>query len=194
MNNRTWLYSGLVVVVLILVGVGIWLVTNSSSEPVKIPAGDPVVVMDISFIADGEESQLSIYTGGEIIDWKDTGLTSDPVPGDTATRVWRTGNLDTTQMDALFEFFRTNDFNDLDTLYLAGNVTPPSDTITDRYITISVDSGDINNRVTAYGYFTAGSSDPYSDLPDPLDKIYNELTSLMESNTKEVLTEDVPAD
>ncbi|HEY93852.1 MAG TPA: hypothetical protein G4O15_02790, partial [Dehalococcoidia bacterium] len=71
MGNKIWLYSGLLVLVLALVGVGIWFVLKPVDE-IKIPESDPWLVMDISYLEEGTQSQLSIYDDGTIIQWEDT--------------------------------------------------------------------------------------------------------------------------
>ena len=193
MNNKMWIYAGLLVVILAAMGIGIWLV-STPGEQVTIPEGDPVIVMDISNIEGGEQIQLSIYDGGEIIYWKDTGLATVTASGTTATRTWRTGTLSSEDIEELFDSIKTTGFDNLEEYYQATGTSPKSGVIDDGYCTIAAERGDIDNRVTAYGFFNNGSSDPYSALPDPLDDIYEELMGVIENDTEEALTEKIPVE
>jgi hypothetical protein len=189
MGNKMWLYSGLLVIVLALVGVGIWLVLRPVDK-VVIPDSDPWLVMDISYLEEGSQSQLSIYDDGTIIDWEDTGLPGALSPD--PTRIWRTGNLDSGEMDDLSDLLVTIGFNDLEEYYLSQAISEnESVIIQDNYLKISVDS---ENTVTAHGYFTPVTSSAYYPLPDPLDELYEKLDDIIESNTEEALVEDLTTD
>jgi len=186
MGNKMWLYSGLLVIVLALVGVGIWLVLRPVDN-VDIPEADPWLVMDISYLEEGTQSQLSIYDDGTIIQWEDTGLPGALSPD--PTRTWRTGNLDSGEMDDLSDLLGTTGFNNLDEYYLSQAVSAnESFVIQDNYLKISVDS---ENTVTAHGYFTPVTSSAYYPLPNPLAELREKLDDIVENNTKETLVEDL---
>jgi hypothetical protein len=189
MNGKMWLYSGLLVLIMVLLGVGIWLVL-SPKDTIKIPESDPVVVMDISFLEEEKQSQLFIYEDGTVIHWEDTGLQN--VAGDAFARTWRTGTISAGDIEFLFDYLESVDFNDLEEIYLAPDVSASeSITINDMYCTISADNGDIDNSVTAYGYFVTGTSNPYSELPYPIKFIYEELKDIIDNNTEEALVEEL---
>jgi hypothetical protein len=189
MGNKIWLYSGLLVVVLALIGVGIWFVLRPA-DTVKIPESEQWIVMDRSYLEEGTQSQLSIYDDGTIIYWEDTGLTGALSPN--PTRTWRTGELDSDEMNDLSEFLDTIGFDDLEEYYLSSAVsTNETVVIEDNYIKISVDS---EKTVTAHGYFTPLTSSAYYPLPGPLAELDEKLGDIIENNTKETLVEDLPTD
>ena len=189
MGNKIWLYSGLLVLVLALVGVGIWLVLKPVDQ-VEIPESDPWLVMDISFMEEGTQSQLSIYDDGTVIYWEDTGLpgalSPDPI------RTWRTGMLSSEEMDDLSELLNTVGFGDLEEYYLSSAIpTDKNVLIDDNYLKISVEN---ENTVTAHGYFTPVTSSAYYPLPDPLAELQEKLDGIIESNTEETLVEELTTD
>lgn len=189
MGNKIWLYSGLLVIVLALVGVGIWLVLRPADK-VEIPETDPWLVMDISYLEEGTQSQLSIYDDGTVINWEDTGLPGALSPD--PTRTWRTGKLDSDEMDNLSGFLDTIGFDELEEYYLSEAISANGTvTIQDNYLKISVDDG---NTVTAHGYFTPMTSSQYYPLPDPLADLRKKLDDIVENNTEEALVEDPTAD
>ena len=189
MYGKFWLYSVLLVIVLALVGVGIWLVLRPVDQ-VEIPDADPWLVMDISYLEEGTQSQLSIYDDGTIIQYEDTGLPGALSPD--PTRTWRTGNLDSGEMDDLSDLLDTIDFNNLEEYYLSSAIPEDEDiTIDDNYLKISIEN---ENTVTAHGYFTPVTSSAYYPLPDPLDELYEKLDDIIESNTEEALVEDLTTD
>jgi hypothetical protein len=189
MGNKFWLYSGLLVIVLALVGVGIWLVVKPVDQ-VNIPESDPWLVMDMSYLEEGTQSQLSIYDDGTIIQWEDTGLPGAISPD--PTRTWRTGELDSDEMNDLSEFLDTIGFNDLEEYYLSQAISVNETVIIqDNYLKISVDS---ENTVTAHGYFTSATSSKFYPLPDPLAELREKLYGIIENNTEETLVEDLSTD
>ena len=193
MGSKIWMYAGLIIVVLAGMGVGIWLVTKPKADPVTVPNSSPVLTMDISNVQGaGEQSQLSIYPDGTVIQWTDTGVDSVTASGQTVTRTWRTGDITATDIDSLFSYLGSANFSGLDTYILPDSLLNAGEniTITDRYLKISADYQGITNDVTVYGYFTSGS-DPYANLPDPVAGIYQELNGIVTADTKQVLTENI---
>ena len=199
MTGKTWLYSGLIVLVLALMGFGIWFVLNPGDK-VEIPEGEPLVIMDVSFPEGGALSQLSIYEDGTVIhvrDWAGTGLRL----GDAFTRTWRTGKLKTSEIDSFFSYLETLDFNDIETTYISerlselvlANVADDVSEIsleTGNYIKISADNGRVDNVVAAFGYVQGGIDLVYG-LPYPVNFIYTELTDIIDNDTEEVLVEEL---
>lgn len=186
MSNKFWLYSGLLVVVLALVGAGIWFVQRPVDE-IEIPESDPWIVLDISYLEEGTQSQTSIYDDGTVIHWEDTGLPGALSPD--PTRTWRTGTLDSDEMDDLSDLLDTIGFNDLEEYYLSSAVpTDENVIIDDNYLKISVDN---ENTVTAHGYFVPVTSSAYYPLPDPLAELHEKLVDLVENNTEETQVEDL---
>ncbi len=193
MDGRTWLYAGLLLVVVALMGFGVWFVVRPS-QPVSIPEGEPIIIMDISYVMGGEQSQLSVYDDGTIIYWKDTGLKTAPSAEETVTRVWRTGKLDAEDLADFIEFIEIVGFSELDEYYQSPDTSLESGVISDLYCTISVNNGDIDNKVMAFGYFIPDSENPYSELPYPFGEIYEELDSIIQNSTEEVYREEIAMD
>jgi hypothetical protein len=189
MYGKFWLYSVLLVIVLALVGVGIWFVLRPVDQ-VEIPDADPWLVMDVSYLEEGTQSQLSIYDDGTIIQWDDAGLPGALSPD--PTRTWRTGELDSGEMDDLSEFLDTIGFNELEEYYLSEAISAnESVIIQDNYLKVSVDD---EKTVTAHGYFTPVTSSKFYPLPDPLTELQARLNDIIDNNTEEVLVEDLTTD
>jgi hypothetical protein len=200
MTGKTWLYSILIVLVLALMGFGIWFVL-SPEDKIEIPEGEPLVIMDVSFHEGGALSQLSIYEDGTVIYVRDWAGLSGLRPGDAFTRTWRTGKLKTSEIDSFFSYLETLDFDDIETTYISerlselvlANVADDVSEIsleTGNYIKISADNGRVDNVVAAFGY-VQGVSEPYSELPYPVNFIYAELADIIENDTKEVMVEEL---
>ena len=189
MYGKFWLYSVLLVIVLALVGVGIWYVLRPVDK-VDIPESDPWLVMDVSYLEEGMQSQLSIYDDGTVINWDEAGLPGALTPD--PTRTWRTGKLDSGEMDELSGFLDTIKFDDLEEYYLSEAISANGTVvIEDNYLKISVDG---ENTVTAHGYFTPVTSSKFYPLPDPLAELQARLNGIIDNNTEEALVEDLTTD
>ncbi|MFC1946371.1 hypothetical protein ACFLXY_00470 [Chloroflexota bacterium] len=200
MNRKLWVYSGLLVVVLALMGFGTWFVLNSEGK-VKIPEEEPLVIMDVSFPEGGALSQLSIYEDGTVIHVRDWAGTGGLRPGDAFTRTWRTGKLKTSEIDSFFSYLETLDFNDIETTYISESLSELvladiADDVseisleTGNYIKISADNGRVDNVVAAFGYVQGGIDLVY-ELPYPVNFIYTELIDIIENHTEEVMVEEL---
>lgn len=200
MTGKTWLYSGLVVLVLASMGFGIWFVLNSGDK-VKIPEEEPLVIMDVSFPEGGALSQLSIYEDGTVIHVRDWAGTGGLRPGDAFTRTWRTGKLKTSEIDSFFSYLETLDFNDIETTYISESLlelvlADIADDVseisleTGNYIKISADNGRVDNVVAAFGYVQGGIDLAYG-LPYPVNFIYAELADIIVNKTEKVLVEEL---
>ncbi len=199
MDRKIWIYAGLLVVIVALMGVGIWAVLTPKN-PVEIPESEPVVVMDIGSPGRNTFSQLSVYEDGTVIhvrDWAGVPLN----PGVAFTRTWRTGTLKASEIDSFFSYLETLDFNDIETTYISERLTElildevaedvsEISLETDDYIKISADNGSVDNVVAAFGY-QHPDTDLISELPYPLNLIYEDLAEIIENSTEEVLTEEL---
>jgi hypothetical protein len=199
MTGKTWLYSGLMVVVLALMGFGIWFVLNPEDK-IEIPEGDPLVLMDINNPEAGTLSQLSIYEDGTVIYVEDSGLEMPVQQGDEYIRTWRTGTLDAAEIEDFFSVLDSVDFNKIEHAYLSPDIekrfetNPAHPSIgigeSEDYIRIYADNDVVNNTIYAIGFFKPGS-EPYSELPYPVNFIYAELADIIENNTEEALVEEL---
>jgi len=200
MTGKTWLYSGLVVLILASMGFGIWFVLNPEDK-IEIPEGEPLVIMDVSFPEGGALSQLSIYEGGTVIHVRDWAGTGGLRLGDAFTRTWRTGELKTSEINSFFSYLETLDFNDIETTYISESLlelvlADIADDVseisleTGNYIKISADNGRVDNVVAAFGYLQGGIDLVY-ELPYPVNFIYAELADIIVNNTEEVLVEEL---
>ena len=190
MTVRMKLYIGLLALGVLLVGGGLWLLLNRAPV-IDIPEGEPVIVMDILFSMGGEESQLAIYEDGTVIYHEDKGLRPPPLPGESATRTWKKGVLRQDELNSLIDFFKSVQFDELDEYYKSPGASGEGGVISDLYCTISINSGDYNNTVTAFGYFPPDKISPYPSLPYPLGDIYMELKQIIENRMEEVYSETI---
>ena len=198
MNGKFWVYSGLLVLVLALMGFGIWFVLNPKDE-IEIPEGDPMVLMDINNPETGTLSQLSIYEDGTIIYVEDSGLEVPVIQGDEYTRTWRTGKAGSGDIDYFFDYLESVGFNEIEHAYLSPGIIRDLEEsrgfslipggLTD-YIRIYADNSVVDNTIYAIGFYEP-SSEPYSELPYPVNFIYAELADIIENNTEQVLVEEL---
>jgi hypothetical protein len=199
MTGKTWLYSGLVVLVLTLMGFGIWVVLSPGDE-IEIPEEEPVVLMDINNPEAGTLSQLSIYKDGTVIHVEDSELEMPSRQGDNYTRTWRTGKVSLGDIDYFFDYLDSVDFNEIETTFVspdtyeeipvdrgASHVVPGG--LID-YVRIFADNGQAENTIEAIGYIESGIDLVY-ELPYPVNFIYAELADIIENNTEEVLVEEL---
>jgi hypothetical protein len=199
MTGKTWLYSGLMVVVLALMGFGIWFVLNPEDK-IEIPEGDPLVLMDINNPEAGTLSQLSIYEDGAVLYVEDSGLEMPVQQGDKYTRTWRTGKVSSEDIDYFFDYLDSISFNEIKQTYLSPDIEKRFETNpahpslgigeSEDYIRIYADNDVVNNTIYAIGFFEPGS-EPYSELPYPVNFIYAELADIIENNTEEALVEEL---
>ena len=203
------MYSGLLVLVLTLMGFGIWFVLNPEDK-IEIPEGDPLVLMDINNPEAGTLSQLSIYEDGAVLYVEDSGLEMPVQQGDKYTRTWRTGTLDSGEIEDFFSvldsfyffesggpvIFTRSDMMEEDvpkeepeptgpSLYPGGPV---------EYIRIFADNGHKENTIVVIGYVSTGAAvmQALHDEPDfSFKHIYAELADIIENNTEEALVEEL---
>ena len=198
MNRKILMYSGLLVLVFALMGLGIWFVLNPEDK-IEIPVGDPLVLMDINRPEIGTLSQLSIYEDGTVIYVEDSGLEVPVIQGDEYTRTWRTGKAGSRDIDYFFDYLESVGFNEIEYAYLSPDIIRDLEEsrgfsiipggLTD-YIRIFADNNAVNNTIYAFGYFASGS-EPYFELPYPVNFIYTELTDIIENDTEEVLVQEL---
>jgi len=200
MTGKTWLYSILMVLVLALMGFGIWFVLNPEDK-IEIPEGDALILLDINNPETGTISQLSIYEDGTVLYVEDSGLEVPVVQGDEFTRTWRTGKVTSGDIDYFFDYLDSVDFNEIEHAFLSPDIEerfetntgrPPSLGIgeSDDYLRIFADNNVVSNTIYAIGFYVPGN-EPYSELPYPANFIYTELTDIIENNTEEVLVEEL---
>ena len=209
MTGKTWLYSGLMVVVLALMGFGIWFVLNSGDK-VNIPEGDPVVLVDFNNPENGTLSQLSIYEDGTVIYVEDSGLEMPVLQGDEYIRTWRTGTLDSGEIEDFFSvldsfyffesggpvIFTRSDMMEEDvskeepeptgpSLYPGGPV---------EYIRIFADNGHKENTIVVIGYVSTGAAvmQALHDEPDfSFKHIYAELADIIVNKVEKIMVEEL---
>jgi hypothetical protein len=203
MTGKTWFYSGLMVLVLGLMGFGIWFVL-SPEDKIEIPEGDPMVLMDINNPETVTLSQLSIYEDGTVIFVEDS-YPEMPIPqGEEFTRTWRAGKAGPGDIEYFFTYLDSVGFNEIEYAYLSPDEEKETVPVENTkavgislypggpadYIRIYADNSVVNNTIYALGFFTPGS-EPYSELPYPVNFIYMELVDIIENNTEEVLVEEL---
>ncbi|OGN87238.1 MAG: hypothetical protein A2158_02585 [Chloroflexi bacterium RBG_13_46_14] len=176
MNRKLWLYSGLMVVVLALMGFGIWFVLNPGNK-VKIPEEAPVVLVDFNNPENGTLSQLSVYEDGTVIYVEDSG-----------------------EIEGFFSYLESIDFYEIETTFISPGAFEgiPEDRGTSHvvpgglvdYIRIFADNGQAENAIEIIGYISTGA-DLYTELPSPTKYIYEELAEIIVNKTEEVLVQEL---
>ena len=179
MTGKIKLYIGLLVLGVVLIGGGVWFLVNAPPA-IDIPESDPVIAMNTLYTMRGERSQLAIYEDGTIICVEDKGLRF-PLPGNPATRTWKTGQLQGGELNSLLEFFKDSRFAELDDSYGWSSI-PQSDLDCE----ISVNYQGLVKNVRATGYLSTDGGMTYPDMPYPLNEIYRELKHIAENRTEEV--------
>ena len=199
MNVKVWVYSGLLLLVLALMGFGIWFVLDPEDR-IEIPEGDPLVLMDINNPEAGILNQLSIYEDGTVIYVEDSYLEMPISQGEEFTRTWRTGKVDSGDLDYFFSYLDSIDFYEIETTFVSPdayegipenrgvNYVVPGGLI--DYVRIFADNSKTENTVEVIGFFAPGS-ESYSELPYPVNFIYMELVDIIENNTEEILVEEL---
>ena len=66
-----------------------------------------------------------------------------------------------------------------------------SGVISDMSCTISINYGNLQKTVKAFGYLTPDNDMTYPDIPYPLNEIYERLRAIIEDKTEEVYRESI---
>ncbi len=101
-------------------------------------------------------------------------------------------------MSSLIQLFQTDEFSGLDDYYqFSGKpmepiegVPPGAFTMGDGSFTFSINYGDLEKTVTAFGYLTPDHGETYPDMPYPLNEIYGRLRVIV-LGTQEVAHENI---
>jgi len=191
MTGKMKLYLGLLALGLLLVGGGLWFLYNPVPV-IDIPEGTPVISEKLDYIMRGEFSYLYIYEDGSVIYIEEKGLRL-PSPGHPPTRTWKTGKLQLEELNSLLEFVKNSGFEKLDEYYqFPGKpIEGGGFTMGDMGFTITIDYGNLNKTVTAFGYLTPDQGKTYPDMPYPLNEIYKKLKDIAENKTEEVYRESI---
>ena len=155
-----------------------------------IPEEEPVISMNLSWVMRGRNNVLSIYEDGTLTYIKEWDL-RPPRLGNPLKRTWRIGKITMEDVTNLLGFLDSVGFNDLEEYTQAPDPDAKSGVTSDLYATISAHNGDIDNSVTAFGFFTPEIENPYKKLPYPLDEIYTKLTTIAEEETEEAYREEI---
>ena len=193
------MYSSLLVAVLALMGFGIWFVL-SPKDKIEMPEGEPMVLIDINIPERRTLSQLSIYENGTVIFVEDSDIEMPMQQGDDYIRTWRTGKVDSGDLDYFFSYLDSIDFYEIETTFIspdayegipddrgASHVVPGG--LID-YVRIFADNNQTENAIEAIGYIS-NNTDPGAELPYPVNFIYAELVDIIENNTEEVMVEEL---
>jgi hypothetical protein len=189
MTGKMKLYIGLLVLGLLLVGGGLWFLLNPVPV-IDIPEGDPVIAMNVDYIMGGRFNSLRIYEDRTVIYHEDKGLRMS-TPEHPPTRTWKTGKLEEEELNSLIDFFKSSQFDELDSYYQFPDPSWESGTISDMDCTVSIDYGDLHKAVRAFGYLTPDKGLTYPDMPYPLNEIYKKLKDIAENKTAEVYRETI---
>ena len=128
---------------------------------------------------------MAIYEDGTVIYVEDKGLRF-PLPGSPATRIWRTGQIQSEELNSLIGFFRSSHFDELEASYSYSEI-PQSD----MDCTILIDYQDLTKEVRAQAYLSDDGDITYPDMPYPLNEIYRRLKDIATNRTTEVARESI---
>jgi hypothetical protein len=191
----------LIIIALLFVGIsmlniggGLWLY-HKLANPVTIPEGDPVVVMEITHIMRGTQSHLAIYINGNIVYFEEDN-TRIATFRNPPMRIWKVGVIPEEDLNILLELLKNGGLVDLSSYYqFSGQTATNGGYIRgDMIFTIITDYGDLRKTVTADGYLDYMTPVPgitYEHMPYPLDEIYQRFINIV-LNTKEVARQRIP--
>jgi len=198
LKKRTVLYI-LLALGILLSGSGVWLLFTSTQvkRHVTIPEEKPVIAEELDFIMRGQFDYLFIYEDGYVLVAEEKGLRM-PTKENPPTRIWKTGQIQQDELNALLDYLKLSSLDNLDVYYqFSGKPLDPIPgvpeggfTMGDMKFTISVDSGSLEKTVSAFGYLTPDKGETYPDMPYPLNDIYKKLKQIADS-TKEIAREKI---
>lgn len=191
MTGRMKLYIGLLILGMVVIGSGIWFLVKSPPE-INIPEEPPVIYEQLDYVMRGEFSSLYIYGDGSIIYIAEKGLRIRS-PLHPPTRTWKTGKFTPQQLDSLLAYLENSGLDELDEYYQFPG-KPLEDggfSMGDMSFTISVNSGNLSKKVTAFGYLTPDHGETYPDMPYPLNEIYRRLKDIAVNQTEEIYRETI---
>lgn len=168
----------------------IFRVIEAVKSGIVIPYEEPVILMDLSWVMGGRNDELSIYEDGTVVFIKQWRLRL-PLPDRPPMKAWRVGKIGTEDVENLSDFLDSIGFNDLEEYTQAPEPGAESGITSDLYVTVSAQDGEIDNSVTAFGFFTPESDNAYKKLPYPIDEIYKKLIKIAEEETKEACREEI---
>ncbi len=152
-----------------------------------LPDGEPVIVMQLSYMMQGSQQEVRVYEDGSVLHILEKGLRF-PTPEHPAVRIWKAGNISPEGYGEVRSFIDSADFFELDEYYQV----PGTEQVTsDLQFTLSVNGESTGKTVRASGYFTPDTDYQNNLLPWPLDEIYLKLIDIGENGTKELYREEI---
>jgi hypothetical protein len=191
MIGKMKLYSGLLVLGIVLIGSGVWLMLGSAQAKVSIPEGNPVIYEKLDYVMRGEFCYLYIYGDGSIIYIEEKGLRL-PVAGHPPIRIWKTGKLQLEELNNLLEFIKNSGFEKLEEYYkFPGKPNEFGDmSFGDISCIITINYEGLFKKEGTLGYLTPDRGLTYPDMPYPLNDIYVKLRAIAQG-TKEVARKNI---
>ncbi len=190
MAGKLKLYIGLLVLGVVVIGSGIWFQIKSPPE-ISIPEELPVIYEQLDYVMRGKFSYLYFYGDGSIVYIEEKGLRIHS-PLHPPTRTWKTGKFTPQQLDSLLAYLENSGLDELGEYYqFPGEPNESGGFRTgDMRFTITVNSGNLNKTVTAFGYLTPDKGETYPDMPSPLNEIYGRL-KVISQVTEEAYRENI---
>lgn len=102
MSRKIGLYTGLLVLALAAVGASLWFLFQPQ-KVIEIPAGEPVIKMEETYIMAGRENTLSIYPDGFVLY---TEITGERPPGANTVKTWNTGKITPEKLNEVMLFLQ----------------------------------------------------------------------------------------
>jgi hypothetical protein len=189
MTGKMKLYLGLLVLGLVVIGGGVWMLVKAPPE-IDVPEGNPVLTANSDYLLGGKANSLYIYSDGSVlyVEEKNLRLSTRQAP---PTRIWKTGQIQTEELNKLLEFIKESGFEKLESSYQFRGETSNGGFIHgDMKFTITVNSDNLSKTVTAFGYLPPDNGETYPDMPYPLNEMYEWLRAIA-LKTEEVARERI---
>lgn len=186
MNNKLILYIGLMVLVVAIIGVGLWFLLNP--EPViDIPDSEPIISMHKTYRTIGTgPDHLYIYEDGAVIYTEERGIPDD------AEKIWNTGKLQSAELEEILRYIKESSFQELDeNNEFPGEEVDGTTKTGGMACTFFINYGELAKRVTADYYISPDGGKTYPDMPYPLNEIYKRLQSIIDNDMEEVYRESI---
>jgi hypothetical protein len=186
MNNKLILYIGLLVLVVAIIGGGLWFLLNPESA-IDIPDSDPIISMHKSYRTIGTgPDHLYIYEDGTIIYTEERG---EPDDGE---KTWYTGKLQAMELEEILDYITESSFEEIDeNNEFPGEEVNGATKTGGMACTFFVNYGELSKRVSADFYISPDGGKTYPDMPYPLDEIYKRLQSIIDNEAEEVHRESI---
>jgi hypothetical protein len=184
MNRKLILLTGLLVIGVAVVGLGVGLIANQP-KTVRVPNEFPAIAVDATYKVSGERNRLYIYRDGYIILVEERGSSKTS----NFTRTWKTGQLSTGELADLMSITKKVEFGALANQYrfLGDNTSSGTPRIGDMDYVVSVNYENTRRVISILDFYSPDHETVYPDMPYPLSEIYQRTKEIAENKTTEFI-------